>query len=237
MNNFNSLTGSNYNPNNGSGNITQLINYMKSTVSAQDNEELFKGGRISTFSAKLGNEPITFNFNKIEDPTDIVKILKFNKVVPSLPKNYSGVTQNYLYVYLDPFKPATTDYGFIYKLPFPINGSDEIRFGYEPFYIGKGVSSTGHRFNQHIANFLSKDINELENEKKQERFQNIQKKFFAASGIQPKNWNEYKEEWIKLIFEFKDRATLERMEKVLINTIGSINGAKSGPLLNISLTK
>lgn len=243
MSNFNNLTGSMYKPgvaagaSGGSGNISQLINYMRSTIDVQDKKDLFQGGRISTYSAKLGNSPITFDFKKIEDPNDIVNILKFNKVVPSLPKNYSGVTQNYLYVYLDPFKPATSEYGLVYKLPFVINGVNELRFGYEPFYIGKGVSSTGHRFNQHIANFLSKEIGELENEKKQERFQNIQKKFYAASGMQPKNWNEYKEDWIKIIFEFKDRATLERVEKVLINTIGSVNGIKNGPLLNISSTK
>lgn len=220
-----------------SGNIDKLIEYMKNNIEVNKSKDVFTGGRISTFSGSLGNEPIHFDFKKIQDPTDIVTILKFNKVVPSLPKNYSGLTQNYLYVYLDPFKPSPTDYGYVYKLPYPINGADEIRFGYEPFYIGKGVSSTGHRFNQHLANFLNKGPDELENAGKQERFLNIQKKFFAANSSQPKNWNEYKEEWIKIVFEFKDRATLERIEKLLINTIGSINGAKKGPLVNIASTK
>ena len=109
-----------------------LIEFLKNH--SQSNETEFSGGRISTFSAKLGNEPITFNFKKLPD-TEISNILKFSKVVPSLPKNYSGVTQNYIYVYLDPFKPAPTSQGFLYKLPYAINGAPELRFGFEPFYF------------------------------------------------------------------------------------------------------
>ena len=51
------------------------------------------------------------------------------------------------------------DYNY-YKIPKDkqkLFGVGELVFGYEPIYLGKGVSSTGHRFSQHIAEFINKE--------------------------------------------------------------------------------
>ena len=100
--------------------------------------------------------------------------------------------------------------------------------------------------NQHIADFLNLDEDlvgntKVKNLQKMQKMQSIGK-LFGTPGedpvfILPQNWNDYKKEWICLLYSFPDRISLEIAEKILIQTIGSINGSRKGPLTNISLTK
>ena len=193
-------------------------------------------GRISTLSGSLGNAPIIINPQTLNSNL-FLNILKFNKVIPHI-NNYSGVTKNYLYIYMDPRHPAKNSKEYYYKIPKDkqkLFGVAEIVFGYEPIYLGKGVSSTGHRFAQHIAEFINKEKKEKANKTKQNKFQEIEDYFPKSSIV--RNWNEYRESFVKIIFEFESRNELEEAEKILIKLIGSINGSNKGPLVNILDTK
>ena len=193
-------------------------------------------GRISTLSGSLGNAPIIINPQTLNSNL-FLNILKFNKVIPHI-NNYSGVTKNYLYIYMDPRHPAKNSKDYYYKIPKDkqkLFGVGELVFGYEPIYLGKGVSSTGHRFSQHIAEFINKEKKEKANKTKQNKFQEIEDYFLKSSII--RNWNEYRESFVKIIFEFESRNELEEAEKILIKLIGSINGSNKGPLVNILDTK
>lgn len=193
-------------------------------------------GRISTLSGSLGNAPIIIDPKTINSGL-FLNILKFNKVIPHI-NNYSGVTKNYLYVYMDPRNPAKNSKDYYYKIPKDkqkLFGVGELVFGYEPIYLGKGVSSTGHRFAQHIAEFINKEKKEKANKLKQNKFQEIEDYFPKSSIV--RNWNEYRESFVKIIFEFETRNELEEAEKLLIKLIGSINGSNKGPLVNILDTK
>jgi hypothetical protein len=100
-------------------------------------------GRISTLSGSLGNAPIIINPQTLNSNL-FLNILKFNKVIPHI-NNYSGVTKNYLYIYMDPRHPAKNSKEYYYKIPKDkqkLFGVGELVFGYEPIYLGKGVSST-----------------------------------------------------------------------------------------------
>ena len=205
----------------------------------------FNGGKFTNYSKQIDPNLM------VRPPKDLdIGYLKFNKMLPKLNTFYSGTTANYLYVYLNPFKPANTIDDYHYKIPTGIIGSADLYFGYEPFYIGKGVSSTGHRMNQHIADFLSMDEdmvgdNKVRNLQKMEKMKEIGMQFnkpikenpTQTVNIVPKNWSEFKNEWICLLYSFPDRLSLEIAEKILIQSIGSLNGKKRGPLTNISLTK
>lgn len=216
-------------------------------INTLENSPSFTGGKFTNFSK-------TINPNLLILPPANLDLgyLKFNKVLPKLNTHYSGSTSNYLYIYLDPFKPAKTIEDYHYKIPPGLIGVSNLYFGYEPFYIGKGVSSTGHRMNQHIADFLSlgDDIvgnQKVKNLQKMERMNEIGRQFGKkletdsnqddSLYIPPVNWSEYKRDWICLLYSFPDRISLEVAERILIQTIGSLNGSKRGPLTNISLTK
>ena len=202
---------------------------------------VFSGGKFTNFSKQINPSLLLL------PPKDLdIGYLKFNKMLPRLNNHYSGVTNNYLYVYLNPYKPAKTIDDFHYKVPPGILGVKDLYFGYEPFYIGNGVSSTGHRMNQHIADFLNLDEdlvgnNKVKNLQKMQKMQNIGKQFGSTVEdpvfILPQNWSDYKKEWVCLLYSFPDRISLEVAEKILIQSIGSLNGIKRGPLTNISLTK
>lgn len=207
----------------------------------KSNQPVFGGGKFTNFSKQLSPNL------SIAIPSDLdIGYLKFIKMLPRLNQHYSGVTSNYLYVYLDPYKPAETIDDYHYKIPPGVIGSKDLYFGYEPIYIGKGVSSTGHRLNQHVADFLALDDDlvgdsRVKNIQKMERLKEIANKFgkpeAEATMILPKNWNDYKKEWVCILFSFPDRLSLEVAEKILIQTIGSVNGIKRGPLTNISMTR
>lgn len=205
------------------------------------NSPFFSGGKFTNFSKQINP-----NLLILPPKTLDIGYLKFNKMLPRLNNHYSGVTNNYLYVYLNPYKPAQTIDDYHYLIPPKLFGSKHLYFGYEPFYIGKGVSSTGHRMNQHIADFLNLDEDlvgntKVKNLQKMQKMQSIGKLFGTPGDdpvfILPQNWNDYKKEWICLLYSFPDRISLEIAEKILIQTIGSINGSRKGPLTNISLTK
>ena len=201
----------------------------------------FLGGKFTNYS-----KTISPNIS-IKVPTNLsIDYLKFNKVLPRVDKHYSGATSCYLYIYLNPYKPAETIDDFHYKIPAGIFKSNDLYFGYEPFYIGKGVSSTGHRMNQHIADFLQLDEDtvgqmKVKNVIKMNKMKEVSELFNSVQedpySILPKNWSEYKKEWVIIAFNFPDRLSLEVAEKILIQTIGSVDGIKRGPLTNISLTK
>lgn len=201
----------------------------------------FMGGKFTNYSKQINPNQML----KIPNDLDI-EYLRFSKSLPRINNHYSGVTSNYLYVYLDPFRPAGTINDFHYKIPNGLYGTTEIYFGYEPIYIGKGVSSTGHRMNQHIADFLNMDEDSVNGQKmknpiKMNRFKEISNSFNKVSEdpylVLPTNWNEYKKDWVQIMFTFPDRMTLEVAEKILIQSIGSIGGIKKGPLTNVSLTR
>lgn len=201
----------------------------------------FSGGKFTNFSKTISPNisiKIPHNLN--------IDYLKFNKMLPRVDKHYSGVTSCYLYVYLNPFKPAETIDDYHYKIPAGAFKTTDLYFGYEPFYIGKGVSSTGHRMNQHIADFLQMDedtVNQtkVKNAIKMAKMKEISAKFGAVESdpywVLPKTWEDFRKEWVIIAFNFPDRLSLEIAEKILIQTIGSIDGIKRGPLTNISLTK
>lgn len=205
------------------------------------NGPIFAGGKITNYSKQ-------FNPNlMIPIPLDLdLGYLQFSKMLPKINNHYSGVTENYIYIYLNPFKPAKTIDDFHYKVPPGIFGIKDLYFGYEPIYVGKGISSTGHRLNQHVADFLNLDEDivgntKVKNVQKMEKLKEISshfgKAFPESQVILPTNWPEYKKEWIQIYITFPDRLSLEVGEKILINTIGSLSGLRRGPLTNISLTK
>lgn len=205
------------------------------------NGPIFNGGKITNFSKQFSPNlliPIPPNLD--------LGYLQFSKMLPKINNHYSGATENYIYIYLNPFNPAETIDDFHYRVPPGIFGCKELYFGYEPIYVGKGISSTGHRLNQHVADFLNLDEDivgntKVKNVQKMEKLKEIAshfgKSFPESQIILPTNWPEYKKEWIQVFITFPDRLSLEVAEKILINTIGSISGLKRGPLTNISLTK
>ena len=201
----------------------------------------FMGGKFTSFSKQINPNQMLVVPNNMD-----IEYLRFSKVLPRVNNHYSGVTSNYLYVYLDPFKPAGTISDYHYKVPGGMFGTTDLFFGYEPIYIGKGVSSTGHRMNQHVADFLNMDEDSLNGQKiknpvKMNKFQEISKHFSKASEdpylVLPTNWNEYKKDWVCILFTFPDRMSLEVAERILIQTIGSVGGLRKGPLTNVSLTR
>lgn len=218
-----------------------MQNNVLSNLIVPKNTPSFMGGKFTNFSKQI-NPNMMINI-----PNDLdIGYLKFIKMLPRLNQHYSGVTSNYLYVYLDPYKPAETIDDYHYIIPGGLIGSKHLYFGYEPIYIGKGVSSTGHRLNQHVADFLNLDEDlvgdsKVRNIQKMEKLKEIASKFGKpcedSTMILPTNWSEYKKEWVCVLFSFPDRMSLEVAEKIFIQTIGSKNGIRRGPLTNISMTK
>lgn len=134
----------------GSSNNPNAFNSFLNVGLGKENEMTKKhiGKHMGMITGK--QMPIFTNINNIEN-------LFLAKVNPRIPRTFSGVTKNYIYCYLDPFKPVTGPTDFQYNLDkrfFKDRIKFELTFGFEPFYIGKAVSSTGHRHNQHIAEFI-----------------------------------------------------------------------------------
>ena len=88
---------------------------------------------------------------------------------------------------------------------------------------------------QKMVKKINKEKKEKANKTKQNKFQEIEDYFPKSSIV--RNWNEYRESFVKIIFEFESRNELEEAEKILIKLIGSINGSNKGPLVNILDTK
>lgn len=203
-------------------------------------------GQLSTLNSKLGNPSINMNLKNINTNT-LGNILHFEKVIPHIEK-YSGTTSLYLYLYLDPNKPilpSEPQDKYKYKINPKYRNlfkTDVLICGFEPIYLGKGVSATGHRFNQHISSFKKETSQDevdgkiITNKLKLAKFMEIEKSFSSQNSL-IKNWDEYRNNFVKIIFQFNTREDLELAEIVLINTIGSINGTYKGPLTNILNTK
>jgi hypothetical protein len=130
----------------------------------------------------------------------------------------------YIYIYLNPFKEYINDnkLGFI--------NDPLIFFGYEPIYVGKGVNGVGYRFNQHISTYLAgKEKNLIKREKFKE-IENLMKKNIPGK---PKNWNDYKQNYIIIYRTFKNEKELSIYEMALINKIGTLYTPQNpGPLTN-----
>ena len=170
-------------------------------------------------------------------------ISKYEKVRPRLNHFRYKDIGFYIYVYLNPFKPVRK----LYKLP---NGED-IEFAYEPIYIGKGTNShtddkfrSGYRMNQHIAEYLKSNMGEevvsgrtIHNEFKKRAFQelenNMRTKGYSHSDY-PRNWNEYKDNWIIVLNDYPSAQMLEAAEKNYIKGIGTLRRG-TGPLVNALL--
>jgi len=130
----------------------------------------------------------------------------------------------YIYIYLNPFKEYITDN----KLG--VLDNPNIFFGYEPIYIGKGTTGHGYRFNQHIANYLSgKEKNQI----KKEKFKEIEDLMKKNLPGKPKNWNDYKQNYVLIYKTFPNEKELLYNEMLLINSIGTLyTPNKKGPLVN-----
>jgi len=133
--------------------------------------------------------------------------------------------RNYIYIYLDPFKEYIEEKKLAYI------DDPQIFFGYEPIYIGKGVTGHGYRFNQHIANYLSgKEKNRIKKEKFK-KIENLMKKNIPGK---PRNWNDYKQNYVIIYKTFSNEKELLYNEMLLISKIGTISAhsGKAGPLTN-----
>ena len=202
------------------------------------NKETYRGP-ISRLSGQIGNPSLTVN--KQTSPDVLKSILLHSKVIPQI-QNYSNQTKLYLYVYMDPSKPidSVTDYKYTIPNQYKsIFGTSTLMFGYQPIYIGRGVSSTGFRFNQHITEFLKETNSENGNTNpmnkfKMDKFREMEQKFHE-NGL--RDWQDYKNNFVKIMFEFDSREDLDKAEVVLIQLIGSLNGRNRGPLTNIMSTK
>lgn len=129
----------------------------------------------------------------------------------------------YIYIYLNPFKSYidNNELGYI--------EDPQLFFGYEPIYVGKGVSGHGYRFNQHISKFLK---GQETNQKKKEKFKEIEK-LMQSRNDGPKNWNDYKQNYIVIYKTFPNEKELLFYEMTLINKIGTLYSTENpGPLTN-----
>lgn len=130
----------------------------------------------------------------------------------------------YIYFYLNPFKEYISENKLGY-IEDPL-----IFFGYEPIYVGKGVTSHGYRFNQHISNFLK---NKETNQKKKEKFQEIDNLMKKNLPDKPRNWNDYKQNYIIIYKTFPNEKELLFYEMKIINAIGTLYTPENpGPLTN-----
>ena len=170
-------------------------------------------------------------------------ISKFEKVRPRLNHFKYKDVSFYIYVYLNPFKPLRS----LYKLP---NG-EHIEFAFEPIYIGKGTNShtddkfrSGYRMNQHIAEYLKSNVGEevvngrtIHNEFKKRAFKDLESnmlKLGHSNVDYPRNWDEYKDNWIIVLNDYPTTQALEAAEKNYIKGIGTLRRG-TGPLVNALL--
>jgi len=155
------------------------------------------------------------------------EILYTYKVYPRID-SFSYLKHSfYIYCYLDP--------GVCYldnkKILQVETSFKTFYFGYEPFYIGKGVNRVGYRFNHHVNEYIAKrpDSNVLKHKKLEEIEKNFNKKDYPISS-----WQEYKKNFIILLINFDNEKDLLRCEFELINNIGTVyhQGNEKGPLVN-----
>jgi len=164
-------------------------------------------------------------------------ISKFEKVKPRVPYFDYKKHHMYVYVYLNPFEEKYQKYN--------IQGNI-IEFAYTPIYIGKGTSNTpnnsGYRLNAHIAEYLKNGqetdgYRTIHNETKRLKFKELEnnmRKYGHGNVDLPKNWEEYKKQWIIVLKVFNNQAQLQRGEADLIKGIGTIRKG-TGPLVNALL--
>jgi len=169
-----------------------------------------------------------FNDVKKEFPTIPDKILFYSyKMYPREVQFQYQKHRYFIYVYLDPFKEYIKDnqLGYI-KDP-------NVFFGYEPFYIGKGVNGHGYRFNQHLSSYLS---GKEKNQYKINKFKEIEEKMKSNKyPDKPRNWNDFKNTCILIYKTFSNEQELLENEMLLINKIGIIGTSDmkyKGPLTN-----
>jgi len=103
-------------------------------------------------------------------------------------------------------------------------------FAYEPVYIGKAANRTSYRMNQHLNDFLKNNKTSY-NDIKSKVFSEIQSNFSKALPGQPKNWKEYKDNFIIVLESFEDERSLAQREIELIGKIGCLKNG-TGPLVN-----
>lgn len=141
--------------------------------------------------------------------------------------------QFYVYVYLNPFKEIQLKY----KLP-----GQYLEFAYEPIYVGKGTNGKGYRLNQHIKEYLktgkeTKGSYTIHNEVKKRAFKQLEKdmqQYGNSNPKYPRNWEEYKKNWIIVIKALDSQFDLQRFEATVIKTVGTIRRG-TGPLVNALL--
>ena len=167
------------------------------------------------------------------NPYNNLPITKYEKVRPRLHFFDYNIHKFYIYVYLDPFKEKYSKY----KLP---NG-EVIEFMYEPVYVGKGTGA-GFRLNQHIAEYLKNGQEEnkgikIHNELKRRKFKEIENNMlrYGHGNIDfPREWKEYKKNWIIILGEYGTAQQLEAAERNFIKGIGTQRKG-TGPLVNAIL--
>ncbi len=138
----------------------------------------------------------------------------------------------YIYIYLNPFKPAQLKY----KMP-----GQYVEFAFEPLYVGKATNA-GFRHNQHIAEYLKtglekEGVKTIHNETKKLAFKELEanmKKYGPTNVNLPSNWTEYQNQWIMIHKVFDNGFDLARYEAKLIKTIGTVRKG-TGPLVNALL--
>lgn len=158
------------------------------------------------------------------------KYLDMYKILPRI--NYHDYKQHkfYIYCYLDPFDKRITKFNIANQV---------YNFGYTPIYIGK-ASNSGFRQNQHIPEYLKAGSEEIgpqkiHNEIKKKRFAEIDQNMKSHNNYDlPKNWDEYKANWVILIDAYQTHDELVQAEKEFIRGIGTIRKG-SGPLVNALL--
>jgi len=130
----------------------------------------------------------------------------------------------YIYIYLNPFKE------YISENKLGVVDDPLVFFGYEPIYVGKGVTGHGYRFNQHISQYLSGKEKNLIKKEKFKEIENLMKKNIPGK---PKNWNDYKQNYIVIYKTFKNEKELLFYEMLLIKKIGTLYTPQNyGPLTN-----
>jgi len=134
----------------------------------------------------------------------------------------------YIYAYINPFKKLDK------PVKVEINGKQYI-FMYEVFYIGKAVSNSAYRMNQHLAEYLQ-NKNRLKDKAKYNTFTSIKVNMNKLKKTDedvikydlPLTWENYKNNWIIILDKLeydpledktKTKKKLEELEKIWINKL------------------
>jgi len=160
----------------------------------------------------------------------ITKYLDMYKVLPRIP--YHDYTKHnfYIYCYIDPFTKKYQKYNI---------AGEEFNFAYRPIYIGK-ASNKGFRHAQHIPEFIKSGKEQEGNVKiynalKRKTFQELENNMKINNNYElPKDWEEYKKNWIIILKVCNSQEELIQTEKDFIKGIGTIK-KRTGPLVNAIL--